>query len=82
MYIRMKVKITLSIRKDLIDIVRKEGKEPISKIVEEALATFSTISFLEKFNPEFISPENVKKNRKKGLKAEDIIRELRDEGIS
>jgi len=78
----MNVKITLSIDKKVIETVRRETKKPISKIVEESLITYSTVSFLENFNPEFTSPEKVKERRKKGLQAEKILRDLRDENLS
>ncbi len=77
----MGVKITLSIDEKIIETIKREAKKPVSKIVEESLVTYSTISFLEKFNPEFISPEKVKEKRKKGLKAEEVLRRLRDENL-
>ncbi len=78
----MGVKITLSINEKVIETIKREAKKPISKIVEESLITYSTVSFLENFNPEFISPEKVKEKRRKGLRAEEVLRDLRDESLS
>lgn len=83
-----RVKLTLSIREDLVRKVKSRlalEDKGLSEIVEESLENYYTENFFDDiiselgFEKVFYSSEEVKKNRPKGIKAEEIIREVRDE---
>ena len=83
-----KVKVTLSLREDLVRRTRSrlalEGRS-LSDLVEEFLASYDTIELLDQLcellglEKRFYTSSEVKAGRPLGLKAEDIVRELRDE---
>ena len=82
-----KVKVTLSLREDIVKRARSklalEGRS-LSDIVEEFLLTYDELSFLDKLceslglESRFYTSSEVTANRPKGLKAERVVREARD----
>lgn len=82
-----KIKVTLSLREDVVKRVRSklvmEGRS-LSEIVEEFLSTYNELEFLDKLceslglKNAFCTSSEVEANRPKGLKAEDVVREVRD----
>ena len=83
-----KIKVTLSLREDLVRRARSRlalESRSLSDLVEEFLATYDTLEFLDRLcellglEKRFYTSSEVKANRPLGLKAEDIVRELRDE---
>ncbi len=84
----MKTKIMLSIKKDVLEEIKKEFPDRnLSSIVEESLENLSSKAFFNKIfelfeiEKEIMAPKDIKKIRKKGFKAEDVVREMRDEGL-
>ncbi len=83
-----KVKVTLSLREDLVRRTKSrlalEGRS-LSDLVEELLATYDTLEFLDRLceslnlKKRFCTGPEVKADRPLGVKAEDVVRELRDE---
>ena len=83
-----KVKVTLSLREDLVRRAKSrlalEGRS-LSDLVEEFLASYDTIELLDQLcellglEKRFYTSSEVKAGRPLGLKAEDIVRELKDE---
>jgi len=83
-----KIKITLSLREDLVKRARSrlalESRSP-SDLVEEFLVAYDMLEFLDQlcellgFEKRFYTNSEVKASRPSGLEAEDIVRELRDE---
>jgi len=83
-----KVKVTLSLSEDLVRRAKSrlalEGRN-LSDLVEEFLASYDTIELLDQLcellglEKRFYTSSEVKAGRPLGLKAEDIVRELRDE---
>jgi len=83
-----KIKVTLSLREDLVRKVKSklamEGKG-LSKLVEELLSTYDQLEVLDRFcqqlglEKSFFTNFEVKARRLRGFKAEEIVREARDE---
>lgn len=82
-----KVKITLSLREDLVRKARSRlalESRSLSDLVEEFLANYDTLEFLDRLceslglRKRFYTSSEVKAGRPSGLKAEAIVRELRD----
>ena len=85
-----KVKVTLSLREDLVKRVKSRlalESRSLSDLVEEFLATYNTLELLDQLcellglEKRFYTSYEVKAGRSPGLKAEDIVRELRDERV-
>ncbi len=83
-----KVKVTLSLREDLVKRVKSRlalESRSLSDLVEEFLATYDTLELLDQLcellglEKRFYTSSEVKAGRPLGLKAEDIVRELRNE---
>ena len=83
-----KVKVTLSLREDLVKRVKSRlalESRSLSDLVEEFLATYDTLELLDQLceslglEKRFYTSYEVKAGRPLGLKAEDVVRELRDE---
>ena len=83
-----KVKVTLSLREDLVKRAKSRlalESRSLSDLVEEFLAAYDTLEFLDQLcellglEKRFYTSSEVKAGRPPGLKAEDIVRELRDE---
>lgn len=83
-----KVKVTLSLREDLVKSLKSklvlEGGS-LSDVVEEALVVHEEFEFLERLCEElglerrFYTSFEVETSRPKGFRAEDVVREVRDE---
>ncbi|MEM2849666.1 MAG: hypothetical protein QXI36_05260 [Candidatus Bathyarchaeia archaeon] len=83
-----KVKVTLSLREDLVKRVKSklalEGRT-LSDIVEESMATYDEFEFLEKLcemldlEKTFYTGFEIEADRPRGFKAEEAVREARDE---
>lgn len=83
-----KIKVTLSLREDIVRRARSklamEGKS-LSDAVEEFLLTYDELNFLDKLceslglESKFYMGSEVTANRSAGLKAEEVVREIRDE---
>jgi transcriptional regulator len=82
-----KAKITLSLDKSLVERIRSElsSGETLSGAVEISLANMSSEIFLERvgsaleLKKEVLSPREILAMRKRGLRAEEVVREIRDE---
>jgi len=83
-----KIKVTLSLREDLVRRTKSRlalESRSLSDLVEEFLATYDTLEFLDRLceslnlKKRFCTGSEVKADRPLGLKAEDVVRELRDE---
>ena len=83
-----KVKVTLSLREDLVKRAKSRlalESRSLSDLVEEFLATYDTLELLDQLcgllglEKRFYTSSEVKAGRPLGLKAEDVVRELRDE---
>ncbi len=82
-----KAKITLSLDKSLVERIRSElsSGETLSGAVEVSLANMSSEMFLERvgfalqLKKEVQSTREILAMRKPGLKAEEVVREIRDE---
>ncbi|MEM0495324.1 MAG: hypothetical protein QXU72_08705 [Thermofilum sp.] len=83
-----KVKVTLSLREDLVRRLKSrlalEGKS-LSEVVEESLTVYEGAELLERICDElglekrFYSRFEVEADRPKGFKAEEVVRDVRDE---
>ena len=82
-----KVKVTLSLREDLVRRVKSRlalENRALSDAVEELLAMYDELGFLDELcealglERRFYTGSEVKADRPRGLKAEDIVREARD----
>jgi len=83
-----KVKVTLSLRENIVKRARSklaiEGRS-LSDIVEEFLMSYDEFNFLDELSnslgleSRFYTSSEVTANRPTGLKAEEIVREIRDE---
>jgi|BEDMetMinimDraft_2_1075160.scaffolds.fasta_scaffold11949_2 hypothetical protein len=83
-----KIKVTLSLREDIVKSVRSklamEGRN-LSDVVEEFLLTYNELEFLNATSQNlglrdaFYTSAEIKADRPDGAKAEDIVREIRDE---
>jgi len=83
-----KIKVTLSLREDIVRRARSklaiEGRS-LSEIVEEFLKMYDEISFLDilcetlGFEARFYTSIEVESDRPRGFKAEEVVREIRDE---
>jgi len=83
----VKMKVTLSLSKDVVDEIRRElAGESFSRIVEKSLENTSGVLFIKKMSSalnlerEIISPKDVPKLRRKveGIRAEEVVREIRE----
>ena len=83
-----KVKVTLSLREDLVKRAKSRlalESRSLSDLVEEFLAVYDTLELLDQLcellglEKRFYTSSEVKAGRPLGLKAEDVVRELRDE---
>mgnify|MGYP000754856857 CR=1 FL=1 len=81
----VKTKVTLSLNKDIVDEIKKElAGETFSSMVEKSLENISGILFLKKtastlnLSREIISPKDIPKIRKRGAKAEEVVRVIRE----
>lgn len=83
-----RVKVTLSLRGDLVRKVKSrlaiEGKN-LSEVVEEFLQMYEQSELLDKICEElgverkFLTSFEIKSQRPRGLRAEEVVREIRDE---
>ena len=83
-----KVKVTLSLREDVVRRARSklviEGRS-LSDAVEEFLLTYDELYFLDKLSENlglesrFYTSSEITSNRPTGIKAEEVVREIRDE---
>ena len=83
-----RVKVTLSLRGDLVRKVKSrlamEGKN-LSEVVEEFLQMYEQSELLDKICEElemerkFLTSFEIRSQRPRGLRAEELIREMRDE---
>jgi len=83
-----KVKVTLSLREDVVRRARSklamEGRS-LNDVVEEFLLTYDELHFLDKLceslglESRFYTSSEITANRSTGLKAEEVVREVRDE---
>ncbi|MBC7113706.1 MAG: hypothetical protein H5T34_06840 [Candidatus Methanomethyliales bacterium] len=83
-----KIKVTLSLKEEIVRRARSklamEGKS-LSDAVEEFLLTYDELNFLDKLceslglENKFYTGSEVTANRPAGLKAEEVVREIRDE---
>jgi len=83
-----KVKVTLSLREDVVRRAKSklaiEGRS-LSDAVEEFLQTYDELDFLDKLceslglESRFYTGSEIASNRPKGFKAEEAVREVRDE---
>ncbi|MBS7611729.1 hypothetical protein KEJ27_05920 [Candidatus Bathyarchaeota archaeon] len=83
-----KVKVTLSLREDLVKSLKSklalEGRA-LSDVVEESLIMYEESEFIEKLcevlglEKRFYTSFEVEADRPKGSKAEEVVREIRDE---
>jgi len=83
-----KVKVTLSLREDVVRRAKSklamEGRS-LSDAVEEFLLTYDELYFLDKFceslglESRFYTSLEITSNRPTGIKAEEVVREIRDE---
>ena len=83
-----KVKVTLSLREDVVRRAKSklaiEGRS-LSDAVEEFLLTYDELDFLDKLceslgvESRFYTSYEITSNRSTGLKAEEVVREVRDE---
>jgi len=83
-----KVKVTLSLREDIVRRARSklviEGRS-LSDAVEELLQTYNELDFLDKLceslglESRFNTSSEITPNRPTGIKAEGVVREVRDE---
>jgi hypothetical protein len=82
-----KAKITLSLDKSLVERIRSElsSGETLSGAVEISLANMSSEIFLDtvasalELKKEVMSPREILATRQRGLRAEEVVREIRDE---
>lgn len=83
-----RVKVTLSLREDLVRRVKSRlaiENRSFSEVVEELLQSYDQSDLLDKlceelnFEKRFLSSSDIKAKRPRGLKAEEIVREVRDE---
>ena len=82
-----RIKVTLSLREDLVkkaeDRLASEGKS-LSDLIEELLAMYDTLELLDRLceslglGKKFYTSSEVKASRPSGLKAEEVVRELRN----
>ncbi len=82
-----KVKVTLSLREDLVRRVRSRlalENRTLSDVVGELLAAYDEASFLDELCDElgldkrFYTGPEVVASRPSGLRAEEVVREVRD----
>jgi len=83
-----KVKVTLSLREDIVRRARSklviEGRS-LSDAVEELLQTYNELDFLDKLceslglESRFYTNSEITSNRPTGIRAEEVVREIRDE---
>ena len=83
-----KVKVTLSLREDLVRSAKSkiamEGKN-LSKVVEEFLLIYNELEFLDMIcdnlglEKRFYTSFEVETDRPRGSRAEELVREVRDE---
>ena len=83
-----KVKVTLSLREDIVKRAKSklamEGGS-LSDLVEEFLSTYDELGFLDGlcrglgFESRFYTSLEVEADRPRGLRAEEVVREIRDE---
>jgi len=86
MYMADKTKITLSLDKSIVERIRAElsGGETLSGVIEKSLANISRGFFLDRvasalaLKQEVLSSLEILATRERGLKAEDVVREIRD----
>ncbi|MBS7609620.1 hypothetical protein KEJ19_03490 [Candidatus Bathyarchaeota archaeon] len=83
-----KVKVTLSLREDLVKSLKSKlalEERTLSDVVEESLIMYEESEFIEKLcevlglEKRFYTSSEVKADRPRGSKAEEIVREVRDE---
>ncbi|MEM0203518.1 MAG: hypothetical protein QXO16_05585 [Archaeoglobaceae archaeon] len=78
-----KVKVTLSLREDLVRSLKSKlafEKRSLSDVVEEALILYEGSEFLERLCEALgFEKRYTFETRPKGFKAEEIVREIRDE---
>ncbi|ABL79090.1 DUF6364 family protein [Thermofilum pendens] len=82
----MKVKVTLSLDRDLVSRVKSrlafEGRS-LSELVEELLSMYDVEAFVRDLCRDlgvecrYFSPQEVVSGRVRGLRAEDVVREVR-----
>lgn len=86
----VKTKITLSLSKDIVDEIKRESPgENFSRLVEKSLESVSGVLFLKRISStlnlekEIISPKDVPKIRRnaKNVRAEEVVRELRESRV-
>lgn len=83
-----KVKLTLSLKEDVVKRVKSrlvlEGRS-LSELVEEMLLSYDEAGFLDEFcrglniEGRLYTSAEIEANRPRGLRAEDVVREVRDE---